>query len=118
MFYERLNEICKGQGTTPTALIKSLGYSSSKVTAWKNGSIPKYEILLKLSGALRVPVAQFFSEGTAAWDTSLTKQEQFLLDSFRALNEMGKEYILQTLEMAKMTYKKSDTVSDMEKVVG
>lgn len=117
MFYEKLNEICKVQGTTPTALIKSLGYSSSKVTAWKNGSIPKYEILMKLSGALCVPVAQFFTDGTAACDTILTKQELFLIDGFRSLNSVGQDYLLMQLDLLKDKYKKSDTASNLEKVV-
>ena len=49
MFYERLNELCKENGTTITALSKKLGLSSGNVTNWKNGRNPKTENALKLA---------------------------------------------------------------------
>ena len=40
-FYKRLDSLCKATGTSVTALLKSLNISTSKGTAWKNGSIPR-----------------------------------------------------------------------------
>lgn len=48
MFYDQFEKLCKERNTTPTQFTKDiLNLSSSKVTMWKNGSIPKYEILKK-----------------------------------------------------------------------
>lgn len=49
MFYSILNNLCTSKGTTITAVLKSLGISTSKGTAWKNGSVPNGEILSKLA---------------------------------------------------------------------
>lgn len=56
--------------------------------------------------------------GKESNNTDLSKQEQFLLDSFSVLNEQGTEYSLQAIEMAKATYKRIDTVSDTENIAG
>lgn len=60
MFYENLNYICKQKGITPTALVKELGLSTSKVTAWKNGSVPKSVIMNLLAEKLGISVDKFF----------------------------------------------------------
>lgn len=52
MFYERLKLICDNKNLTPTKVVKDLGLSSSKVTAWKNGSNPKADIILKIADYL------------------------------------------------------------------
>lgn len=49
MFYERLEKICLRNGITVSALVKALGLSTSKVTAWKKGSVPKGEVLVKIA---------------------------------------------------------------------
>lgn len=51
-FYERFDTECKKKGTTPTALLKSLKISTSKLTAWKNGSMPSSEWVILISEAL------------------------------------------------------------------
>lgn len=51
-FYKRLDSLCKATGTSVTALLKSLNISTSKGTAWKNGSIPRADVLQKLATAL------------------------------------------------------------------
>jgi transcriptional regulator with XRE-family HTH domain len=66
MFFENFDKLCAGINTTPTAFVKDvLGLSTSKVTAWKNGSIPKYEILQQIADVFNVTVGQLF-DGT--WD--------------------------------------------------
>lgn len=56
MFWNRLYALCKEKNTTPTSLAKELKLSTSKVTAWKNGAIPKGDILLLLSNYFNVSV--------------------------------------------------------------
>lgn len=54
MFYERLKKLCEKRETTPTTVVKLLGLSSSKVTAWKNGSTPNGDIVSRLARHLDV----------------------------------------------------------------
>ena len=54
MFYDILQRLCQKKNTTPTALVKMLGLSTSKVTAWKNGAIPKGDILARIADYLGV----------------------------------------------------------------
>lgn len=49
MFYERMKALCNDHETTITVVLKQLGLSSSKGTDWKNGTIPKGDILTKLA---------------------------------------------------------------------
>jgi transcriptional regulator with XRE-family HTH domain len=70
-FYSRLQEACKSRGTTPTAVVKELGLSTSKITAWGNGSLPKADILKKLAERLGVSVAFFFGDGAVEIGTSI-----------------------------------------------
>ena len=60
MFFENFKTICEKRGTTPTAVLKELGYSTSKVTAWKKGSVPKSDMLHILAEHLQVGVSELF----------------------------------------------------------
>lgn len=62
MFFDNFNAICKAKHTTPTAVVKLLGLSSSKVTAWKNGSLPKEDVIQMLADKLEVDTAAFFDD--------------------------------------------------------
>ncbi|MFR1358945.1 MAG: helix-turn-helix domain-containing protein [Ruthenibacterium lactatiformans] len=61
-FYKRLDSLCKATGTSVTALLKSLNISTSKGTAWKNGSIPRADVLQKLASALHTTPAYLLEE--------------------------------------------------------
>ena len=61
MFFDNFEKLCASIGTTPTRFTKDvLGLSTSKVTAWKNGSIPKYEILQAIADVFNVTVGELF----------------------------------------------------------
>lgn len=45
----------------------------------------------------------------------LDRNEKKLITDFRELSDQGQEYILQTMDLAVRTYKKDNSVSDMEK---
>lgn len=62
MFFEQFEQLCKENGTSPTILLKKLGYSTSKYTAWKNGSIPNLEIAYKIAKYFNVTL-DFLSTG-------------------------------------------------------
>ena len=61
-FYKRLDSLCKATGTSVTAILKSLNISTSKGTAWKNGSIPRADVLQKLATALHTTPAYLLGE--------------------------------------------------------
>lgn len=54
MFYENVNRVCREKGTTPTTVLKSLGFSSGNVSKWKNGSIPNIDLAYAIAKALGV----------------------------------------------------------------
>jgi len=49
MFFDNFKMLCNEKNTTPTTVIKQLGYSTSKITAWKNGSSPNIDIASKIA---------------------------------------------------------------------
>ena len=61
-FADNLKRICKEKNTNPTALCKELGLSTSKVSAWNNGSLPKQEIMVLLAQKLECSVMDFFAD--------------------------------------------------------
>ena len=65
-FQENLNRICKERGTTLTGLIKKMGLSTSKVSRWNEGALPKQEMLTRLAEELNCSVADFFADDETA----------------------------------------------------
>jgi transcriptional regulator with XRE-family HTH domain len=61
-FSENLNRICRDKGVTVTALLRKMGISTSKVTMWNNGSLPKQEMLVRLAQELHCSVMDFFMD--------------------------------------------------------
>lgn len=61
-FAENLNRICKEKGTTLTAVVQSIGLSTSKVSYWNNGSLPKEEVMVELAKKLECSVMDFFAD--------------------------------------------------------
>lgn len=54
MFYDNIYKICTEKGTTPTTVLKELGFSSGNVSKWKNGSVPNVDMCLAISRKLGV----------------------------------------------------------------
>lgn len=54
MFFERLQSLCIRHNTDVSSVLKELGLSTSKGTAWRSGSIPKGDVLLKLANYFHV----------------------------------------------------------------
>lgn len=99
MFYDQLNKLCKENNTTPTAFITDkLGLSSSKITAWKGGAIPKYGILQKISDYFKVPVSYLFSEDNDVAKPCLEKRESELISLFKQLDEYDKGKVFSKAE--------------------
>lgn len=88
MFFEQFENLCRENGTTPTKFTTDvLKLSSSKVTAWKKGSIPKYEILQLIADKFNVTVGFLFDGGFTNSDFNLSDNELTIIELFRKLSE-------------------------------
>ena len=86
MFYNQFERLCRENGTSPTEFTKDvLKLSTSKVTAWKNGSIPKQEILFSITEYFRVSVGYLF-DGKAISENELSPNEKSIVELFKELS--------------------------------
>ncbi len=105
MWYEQFNNLCKEKSTTPTAFVQDeLKLSSSKVTAWKNGSIPKIEILQKIAEYFNVTVGYLFDGKEKSSSSDLSEEEQEFLQKFKNLSTIDKGRILERMETMLSSY--------------
>ena len=56
MFFDKYSELCKRVGKTPTGVALELNVSRATVNYWKNGNVPKQEILIKIADYFNVSV--------------------------------------------------------------
>lgn len=61
MFYDNFIALCKKKNVKPTPLVTSMGLSSSNVSQWKDGSIPRADVLLKISNYFGVSMEYMLS---------------------------------------------------------
>lgn len=106
MWFEQFNRLCAENGTTPTAfVINVLGLSSSKVTAWKQGSIPKIEILQQIADYFQVTVGFLFDGKENLLEckeksskSELSDLERECLKKFNKLEDIDKGRILDRMD--------------------
>ena len=55
-FYERLRNLSKSIGKSPTSVCRDLGFGNGTVSTWKNGAIPNGARLAKLADYFGVSV--------------------------------------------------------------
>ena len=91
MFFDQFTQLCESNGTTPTKFVTEiLGLSSSKVTAWKKGSIPKYEILISIAEHFHVSVGALFDDV----NRGLTEDESFLLSLYAKIPSQEQQRLI------------------------
>ena len=106
MFYERLQLLCKENGITATALLKELKLSTSKLTAWKNGSVPNLDVATMIANHFNVSLDYLVgrtdnprlhiqevetSEGTADLRVSKPLTDEEIVLFREMLEKMGRE---------------------------
>lgn len=106
MFFDILKTACSLHNTTPTGLVKELGLSSSKVTAWKKGSVPNGEILVKIADYFNCSVDYLL--GRKENDSKeyeqqvimqqLSKDDQDLIKMYNELDLTGKATVVNTIK--------------------
>ena len=101
MFAENFNRICKERGTTPSGLLKKLNVSTSKVTMWNNGSLPKEDMLEKLAKELDCEVYEFFLQNNQEKieyneneDFVKDEDEKEILNAFRNMDRRDKHIFM------------------------
>jgi len=91
MFYELLQNLCSKKGTTVTAVLKLLNISTSKGTAWKNGSIPNGEIVKKISDYFEVSTDYLLGKEGTSNNIVLDKEDEEILLLARKTKELPEE---------------------------
>lgn len=91
MFYDIFTNLCNKKGVSPTAALQSLKISTSKLTAWKNGSLPSATVLILLSEFFQVSIDFLLMGKEKSFPMiNLTADEQEMLDIYKSLSEMNK----------------------------
>lgn len=107
MFYNNLKRICFERHTTITETLLKLGYSSSKGTAWKNGSIPKSKLLKEIADYLSVPVYLLFMGENERHDErfsgkyDLSDDDLELIGEYKRLSFEGKNAVRMLIQAEK-----------------
>lgn len=103
MFYDILKRTCNEKGTTITAVLKELGISTSKGTAWKNGSTPNGEILSKLAAYFNVTTDYLLGNDTSKTNDPATNDQ--LKFALFGDTDVSDELLEEVKEIAKLQRK-------------
>lgn len=63
MFYDNFKKLCEERGQKPTPVAQKLGYSSSHVSKWKNGAMPRPAVVQKFADYFGVTPQQLLFGG-------------------------------------------------------
>ena len=91
MFWNNLENLCKSRNITPNKLAKELNFSNAIATAWKKGSPPNTERLIKIADYFGVTTDYLL--GRSVSDPDLPEDEKILLKNYRASTDEGKKII-------------------------
>lgn len=127
-FADNLKRICTERGTSPTALLKSMGVATSKVAMWNSGSLPKQEMLIRLAKELECSVMDFFADDADLAAQSINKtnanvepkneDESDILRIFRSLSRRAKhEFMSMAYEFETREELKGDNANDQSSVI-
>lgn len=97
MFYEIFTNLCDEKSISPTATLQNLKISTSKLTAWKNGSLPSASVLILLSEFFQVSIDYLLTgkEKSSSKD-NLSNDEQELLTYYSKLHDINKGKVIGT----------------------
>lgn len=127
-FADNLKRICTERGTSPTALLKSMGVATSKVAMWNSGSLPKQEMLIRLAKELDCSVMDFFADDAdlAAQNINKTnadvepknEDESDILRIFHSLSRRAKhEFMSMAYEFETREELAGDNTNDQSSVI-
>lgn len=91
MFYDNVYKVCRERGTTPTTVLKELGFSSGNVSKWKSGSVPNIDMVQAIAKYLRVSLDYLVNlEGDSSYSV-LSDSEREWLDIISRIPEEKQE---------------------------
>ena len=109
-FAERLKIARKENKLTQAVVAKSLGIAEGSYCAYEKGTRePNVEKIRQLANLYNVSADFLINTNKYNKDAILNPTEKKLLKIFKELNEQGKDYIMQTIDMAKNKYTKLDS---------
>lgn len=93
----RIAEARLACGWSQEQLAEAIGTTQQTIQRWESGQIdPKVSKIQAISAALGVTVSELMGMTEDAEDSQLTLDEQRLLDAYRAADDNGKAYLMQT----------------------
>lgn len=102
LFWERFYSLCSERKVKPNTVCAELGYSSATSTHWKNGTIPKGDVLLTLADYFHCSVDYLLGRGeqknNAAVSIAEDSSTQKLIENYYLLNENAQKELLNYLE--------------------
>lgn len=98
MFWNNLENLCKSRNITPNKLAKELNFSNAIATAWKKGSPPNTERLIKIADYFGVSTDYLL--GRSGADPELPEDEKELIQNYRKLSDEGKRIIRNQVKAA------------------
>ena len=98
MFWEIYTELCKSKNLTPSAVAQNIGLSNAIPTKWKNGALPKSEILLKLAEYFDCSIDYLLKGKEKSSKSDLSDLELEALEKFKKLEDVDKGRILDRME--------------------
>ena len=120
---EKLKELRIREGLTQKDVYEQLGISQSTFSSWEIGkSEPDAITFLTLCRMYNIEDIIYEFTGKALnvnkTELTLTTHERQLVKDYRSLSSQGKEYIRQTMYMAKNIYQEEAGISNMESIKG
>ncbi len=115
MFYTRLKEVCKSNGTTVTSVLKELKISTSAVGNWNKGSLPTGDTLVALSTHLNVSIDYLLLGKSAVASNSfldmvdITPDEYNILNTYREMDMVGKKLLQDQLKFIWADHRQPDS---------
>ena len=107
MFYDHLKKLCDERGTTPTAVAKAIGISTSMTANWKKGGNPRGDTVQKLAEYFQVSTdcllgLEAKESPAAAEDDEMTERLQELRSrpEMRMLFSLAKGATKEDVELA------------------
>ncbi len=100
MFWEKFNTLCKTSDKSEAFVAKEIGASNSLTSKWKNGTLPSFKMLINIADYFDCSVDYLLGRETDDFASSgvISEQEKTLLNSFRQLNEQGREKCIDYLD--------------------
>lgn len=127
MFGKRLKELREKTGYSMDKLVElynkqyAAKMNKSTLSRYENNlQEPIYTVVVNFANFFNVSVdyiSGYEKKDEIITSFTLDENEQSLITNYRTLSDQGKEYILQTMNMAINTYKKDNSTANVKKEI-